>query len=92
MAAPNGFGQFFALHFIEQGFVVEQLELGRTTALKEVDDTLGFGREVWFGQDTFDALVVVIKAGAHRYIGIDERAQRSSTKAHCSTRQKFPAR
>ena len=43
LAFVNGFGESFLKTFLELGFVVEEIELGRRAAHKEEDDTLGGG-------------------------------------------------
>ena len=46
LAHSDALGQLFAIEFVQQRFVIEQVHLRWRAALKQVNDALGFGGEV----------------------------------------------
>jgi hypothetical protein len=46
LATANGVGEVFVETLAEDGFVVEQVEVGRTAGLKEADDAFRLGCKV----------------------------------------------
>jgi hypothetical protein len=70
---PDACREFLALHFAQFGFPVEQFELGRCTALEQVNYPLGFWCEVWqIGEDS-------ICAGIRGVAGIAEQLSEGHT-------------
>ncbi len=56
--------ELFAIQFVEQRFVIEQVHLRRRAALEQIDDTLGFGGEVRkTGESTSRVLILDAKQG-----------------------------
>ncbi len=47
LPAAHRFGKLFAVEFVEERFVIEQIHLRGRAALEKVDDALGLRGEVW---------------------------------------------
>ena len=51
LATTHSIRQLLAVKFVEKGLLVEEVELRGSTALKEIDHTLGARREMQAGQN-----------------------------------------
>ena len=52
LALANGIGQFRASYVGELGFVIEEINLGGSAGLMQIDNALCFGRKVWETSET----------------------------------------
>jgi hypothetical protein len=80
LALPHARGKFLAVHFPKFGFPVEQFQLGRCAALKEVNHAFGLRGKV--GQQGIYSLRF------SAFAGIQQRSERQATNADCGFRQK----
>ena len=90
LAHAHAGGQVLPVVFVERGFVVEQIELRRPAGHEQVNDAVGFGREMRPGQNAFERIFQFRQRRAEG-VAVEQAEERGPAEAEREPAKEFAA-